>query len=196
MGFVPLAYRAGSAGRGKHGGARVHIFWQRRIRADDVTTPWWYPSKTSGGSIREDRIVFPIPPGTHWGDAKPIILPGDRADATARPAPVRRAKPKPIQKRNPFPRNGMWFDVPAPGGPIAIEKPPGEKRRKAKHDARLVAAARELRDRYLEHVNTHGLACEAKYDVSRRIGDATPPPTIALPDPKPAALPAPMARAA
>ncbi len=61
MGFVPLAYRAGSEKKG-----RVHIFWQRRIRAGDTDTPWWFPAQTSGGSIREDRIVLPIPPGTHW----------------------------------------------------------------------------------------------------------------------------------
>ncbi len=61
MGFVPLAYRAGSEKKG-----RVHIFWQRRIRAGDTETPWWFPAQTSGGSIREDRIVLPIPPGTHW----------------------------------------------------------------------------------------------------------------------------------
>ena len=55
---------------------RVHIFWQRRIRAGDMMTPYWFPSQTSSGSIREDRLVFPIPPGTHWRDGKPIILPG------------------------------------------------------------------------------------------------------------------------
>ncbi len=65
MGFVPLAFRAGSEKK-----SRVHIFWQKRIRKDDTTTPWWFPSKTAGGSIREDRIVLPIPPGTHWSDAK------------------------------------------------------------------------------------------------------------------------------
>src|SRR4051794_5430171 len=76
MGFVPLAFRAGSAKRGAKGGARTHIFWQRRIRAGDDTTPYWYPSQTNAGAIREDRLVFPIPPGTHWSEAKPVILPG------------------------------------------------------------------------------------------------------------------------
>jgi len=70
MGFVPLAFRAGSEKR-----SRVHIFWQKRIRAGDTSTAWWFPSKTAGGSIREDRIVLPILPGTHWSDAKPLILP-------------------------------------------------------------------------------------------------------------------------
>ena len=70
MGFVPLAFRAGSEKK-----SRVHIFWQRRIRAGDVTTPYWFPTQTTGGSIREDRLVLPIPPGTHWSDAKPMVLP-------------------------------------------------------------------------------------------------------------------------
>src|SRR5690349_13321404 len=41
MGFVPLAYRMGSEKK-----ARVHIFWQKRIRAGDCETPWWFPSQT------------------------------------------------------------------------------------------------------------------------------------------------------
>ena len=42
---------------------------------------------------------------------------------------------------------------------------------RAKNDPRHVAAARELRDRYLEHVNAEpsALVSEGKYDVSRRI---------------------------
>src|SRR5688500_19776918 len=41
---------------------RVHIFWQRRIRAGDTgekATPYWFPSQTTSGAIREDRIVLP-----------------------------------------------------------------------------------------------------------------------------------------
>ena len=54
--------------------SRVHIFWQRRIRAGDTTTPWWFPAKTDGGAMREDRIVLPIPPSVHWSDEMPMIL--------------------------------------------------------------------------------------------------------------------------
>src|SRR5437868_2811141 len=75
LGFIPLAFRAGSRDKG-----RVHIFWQRRIRAGDTTTPYWFPAQTSAGSIREDRLVFPIPPATHWSNAKPIILPATPVD--------------------------------------------------------------------------------------------------------------------
>ena len=38
LGFIPLAYRAGSEKKNK--GGRVHIFWQRRVRADDHQTPY------------------------------------------------------------------------------------------------------------------------------------------------------------
>ena len=62
MGFVPLAFRVG--GKKK----RVHIFWQKRICEGDDATPWWYPFKTDSGAIREDRVVFPIPPGVGWRD--------------------------------------------------------------------------------------------------------------------------------
>ncbi|HEV2293502.1 MAG TPA: GNAT family N-acetyltransferase [Tepidisphaeraceae bacterium] len=60
LGFVPIAFRAGSAGK-----KRVHIFWQKRTVEGDAT-PWWYPFKTDQGAMREDRIVFPIPPRVHW----------------------------------------------------------------------------------------------------------------------------------
>src|SRR3954470_24739077 len=55
----------------------------RRIRQGDTTTPWWFPSETKGGSMMEDRLVFPIPPGTHWSDAKPIVLPRHTHDDPA-----------------------------------------------------------------------------------------------------------------
>ena len=102
LGFVALAFRAESRQK-----RRVHIFWQRRIRAGDMTTPWWFPSPTSSGSIRQDRLVF-----------------------------------------------------------------------KQKNDLKLIAAARELRDRWLEEVNNGRFQLEArtKYDVARQLTDgrATP----------------------
>jgi hypothetical protein len=72
MGFVPLAFRAGAVGKNK---VSTHIFWQRRIRAGDATTPYWYPSKTDGGMMREDRLVLPIPPGVSWKDNMPVLIP-------------------------------------------------------------------------------------------------------------------------
>ncbi|MBB6429773.1 GNAT family N-acetyltransferase [Algisphaera agarilytica] len=83
MGFVPLAFRTGG-GRTRKAGPRMHIFWQKRIREGDTGdvanggTAYWFPSLTGAGAIGEDRIVLPIPPGTHWSDAKPIVLPNGR----------------------------------------------------------------------------------------------------------------------
>jgi hypothetical protein len=169
MGFVPLAFRAGSREKG-----RVHIFWQRRIHAGDTTTPWWYPSQTTSGSLREDRLVFPIPPGTHWRDAKPIVLPG--------PPEIRDQKPE-VRSRKPT-KAGLASDlrpltsISAGGLRFVVQKdaasepkPKRQPRPKVKNDPRLVAAARELRDRWLERVNADPVALpiEAKYDVSRRI---------------------------
>ena len=84
LGFVPLAFRSGSRTKGKGKTPRVHIFWQKRVREGDTETPYWFPSETKGGSIREDRLVFPIPTGTHWSDAKPIVLPERHEGTEAR----------------------------------------------------------------------------------------------------------------
>ena len=176
MGFVPLAFRTGSEKK-----SRVHIFWQKRIRAGDTGnsstggTPWWFPSQTSGGSIREDRIVLPIPPGTHWSDAKPLVLPGmpmpgeakRLKDATPRPKRTKTtALPAvPVKGR---PRGGLRFAAATPE-PVEVEKPKREPKVKQKNDPRLIAAARELRDRWLEQVNATPLLASGKYDVSRAI---------------------------
>ena len=97
MGFVPIAFRTGSEKnkvKGPDGkvlpGPRMHIFWQKRVRAGDVGdlneggTPWWFPSETRGGAMGASRVALPIPPGTRWFDAKPVVLP---AELAALPAP-------------------------------------------------------------------------------------------------------------
>jgi hypothetical protein len=172
MGFVPLAFRTGSASK-----SRVHIFWQKRIRQGDETTAWWFPSETSGGAIRENRIVLPIPPGTHWSDAKPLVLPGmemggDRAKqlpTAGVPAPkrprVKVVKVEPISRTS-IASGGLRFANPKPVE-VVTEKPKREKQ--TKNDPRLVAAARELRDRWLEQVNANPLLSCGKYEVSRLI---------------------------
>jgi hypothetical protein len=183
MGFVPLAFRAGSRQKG-----RVHIFWQRRIRAGDETTPWWFPSQTSSGAIREDRLVFPIPPGVHWRDAMPIVLPeGQKSEVRIQNSEGRKAiagtrgsgqrKQLPGSSRNPEPgtpnpiqsiaSGGLRFAAPVTTVPAS--KPKREPKPKVKNDPKLVAAARELRDRWLERVNADPslLASQGKYDVGR-----------------------------
>jgi hypothetical protein len=179
LGFIPLAFRAGSRSRGRKSEvtgqpiARVHIFWRRRIRAGDETTPYWFPSQTSGGSIREDRLVLPIPPGVHWRDAMPRVLPSDGSPKLE----IRNSRQIRNQKseiRNSRPANvppgGLWFAPanPSEAAPKAKQKPP---RATLKNDPTLVAAARELRDKYLEQYNSQGLlpTAQGKYDVSRLI---------------------------
>jgi hypothetical protein len=173
MGFVALAFRTGGTASGKKP-ARMHIFWQKRIRSGDESTPWWFPSETSSGAIRENRIVLPIPPGTHWSDAKPIVLPGVGMDGDAvnqLPAPKRpRVKVQKIEPIKPtsIASGGLRFAPAAIAGAVA-ERVKAEPKPKMKNDPRLVAAARELRDRWLEQVNATPLLSCGKYDVSRFI---------------------------
>jgi hypothetical protein len=166
MGFIALAFRAGSEKK-----SRVHIFWQRRIRSGDETTPYWFPSQTNGGSIREDRLVLPIQPGEHWSDAKPMFLP--QAEHVKALPGKREPKPKPVVKAKAVLGSPLFF------APPVVEKPKAEKvkKPKRKNDPKLVAAARELRDRWLEQVNAQGgenllVGC-GKYDVSRALAEAS-----------------------
>ena len=86
-------------------------------------------------------------------------------------------------QRNPIRLKRFRFESEAPAKPA---KPRKEKAPKEKIDPKFVAAARELRDRYLEQVNEHTvLLSQGKYDVS---------PPIALN--APSAQPMPMLPAA
>jgi hypothetical protein len=173
LGFTALAFRAGSEKK-----QRIHIFWQKRIRENDTTTPWWFPAETKGGSMMEDRLVFPIPPGTHWSDAKPIVLPRHTRAEAKQIESAAGSMARNIKRVLPRPRS-----VPLSGGlmfaPVKAEapneKPPRQKKPKIKNDPRYVAAARELRDRWLEKVNENPLilGSNGKYEVSRQIEDAT-----------------------
>ena len=194
MGFVPLAFRAGSEKRGKNGAARVHIFWQTRIRAGDVTTPWWFPAKTDAGALREDRLVLPIPPGLHWSDEMPRIP----ANAASQPAiedqrvAVKARRAKAALDMSPPTRHGpRQYGAPPPvmpAPPALVEKPKPQKKPKVKADPKLVSAARELRDRYLEQVNITALLPVGKYDVRRALeappenGQVNPPLPKQLPE--------------
>ena len=177
LGFVPLAYRGGSEKKG-----RVHIFWQKRIREGDVTTPYWYPAETTGGQMAEARLVLPIPPGKRWSDELPVLLPGRgktclalEGDTSVAPT-KKRSKPRAVAQRKPVNLKGRLFfasaDAPAQE---KTAKPKPEKKPRAKNDPRLVAAARELRDRWLEQVNAapSSLLAQGKYDVSRALEGKT-----------------------
>ncbi|HEV2295894.1 MAG TPA: hypothetical protein VGR35_18755, partial [Tepidisphaeraceae bacterium] len=175
--FVPIAFRGGS-GKKK----RVHIFWQRRIRENDATTPWWFPAKTDQGAMRADRIVFPIPPGLHWRDEMPVMVgesaeTGSHDSAEQKPRAKSVRKPKPEVLIPPTKRRPRQFAPPTEsddGAEPAVEKPKPEKKPKppaAKIDPKYLAAARELRDRYLERVNEdpQALTAVGKYDVARAL---------------------------
>ena len=88
-----------------------------------------------------------------------------------------REKPKlegPKAKRNvkvEMPRTALgrlWF---APPAATKSDKRERAKRQAIKNDPKHVAAARELRDRWLEKVNSDPslLACGGKYDVSKAL---------------------------
>jgi GNAT superfamily N-acetyltransferase len=208
LGFVPLAFRTGSRAK-----QRIHIFWQRRVRDGDDATPYWFPSQTSGGAVAEDRLVLPIPPGTHWRDAKPVVLPGlpkqeDHSrdgcatkqlpgGAPVRPRPEqpklskaeraamlrsqsRHLQGVPLGKKAVITSSGFKYVdrddyVPELDDEAAAEKarkPKRPRRPRKKHDPKYMAAARELRDRYLEELNAGNLlppGAQGKYDVSRQI---------------------------
>jgi hypothetical protein len=74
----------------------LHVFWQCRVHQGD-DYPWWYPSQTTGGSIREDRLVLPMDPKQHWTQTRPMLLPGMR-DAKQIGADRKANKPKRVKK--------------------------------------------------------------------------------------------------
>jgi hypothetical protein len=160
-----------------------------RIREDDVETKWWYPCQTSGGAIGDDRLVFPIPPDKHWRDEMPVILPKPAQNAiTDQRAATTRAPKNSPHANGPVLHGARQFRPPtttanavvvqATPEPV-VDNPKREKTPKVKCDPRHVALARELRDRWSEHVNTGAMQIEgaAKYDVTRMLpaNVATPP---------------------
>ena len=74
------------------------------------------------------------------------------------------------------------------------EKPKREPKQRPKSDPRLIAAARELRDRWLEEVNSGNYlpGSQGKYDVSRALESTKPISTSPVPQSS-LALPAPLA---
>ena len=195
-------------------GERFYIYAGLKVPdAADIlrfTTLGWDRESLQRG---EDRIVLPIPPGTHWRDAKPLILPG----ITPEPAlPLTlpggaKVRPRPEQPKISHERKVQIVRsqskhlkgtppgkcaVLCPGGKVKFvdradyvpepepEKPKRAPKPRAKNDPKYIAAARELRDRYLEQINTPGErmlpAAHGKYDVSRQL-EAAPTQLNQLP---------------
>jgi hypothetical protein len=97
---------------------------------------------------------------------------GERLLAVCVPRTKKAKAEPPTAPAKPGPLSGaLFFAPPAPPPPPGAvkEKPPREKKPKAKNDPRLVTAARELRDRWLEQVNggAHPLEARGRYDVAR-----------------------------
>jgi hypothetical protein len=122
--------------------------------------------------------VLPIPPGTHWQDARPIVLPGGQLPVAAGQLPVKKqVKSKRLPATgNPKPATisagGLRFAVPTEALPQPRPKSKRQSRRAGmKNDPRLVAAARELRDRWLERVahEPQLLESRGKYRVCRSL---------------------------
>jgi len=181
MGFTAIAFRTGSRTKGKNGRPRIHIFWQKRIRANDTTTSWWYPSQTGGGELREDRLLFPIMPGVCWRDVLPVVLPevsgqlpvgggqlsvGGEAlhekDVKRETAREKKLRQMTLLPPRPIHRGGLWF-----AEPVVKEKPVKEKKPKATIGPRLTKMARELRDQWMERSHEIVMLAEAKHDVKR-----------------------------
>ena len=203
MGFVAIAFRTGSRTRGQRSEirgqkrARIHIFWQKRIRASDEgagATPWWYPSTTGGGELREDRLVFPIPPGVSWRDVLPVVLTDERSEVGDQRSEKTQKKPRAKRVlKAPILKGGLWFAHQAIVEKVEPAKDDASVA-KAKIDPRLTKLARELRDRWTERAGA-GLIlpqpAPAKHDVRRMIApDAQPTPdALIAPAPLIPALP-------
>jgi hypothetical protein len=131
----------------------------------------------SGGAAAELSAHGPDPPGSKI--------------TKAHAAAIARSKSKhlggvPAGKAAVLTTGGVKYidraDAPAEIAPGSSPKPKRPRMPRQKNDPKYVAAARELRDRYLEQVNADRLlpAAHGKYDVSRQL-EAAPTELKALP---------------
>jgi hypothetical protein len=114
--------------------------------------------------------------GNRWGFVplafRPIIFPGTPREAPRQIGPrnVRTIEKKRAIAPMDIASGGLRFVVTKPA---PEPKPKPQRKPKVKNDPRLIAAARELRDRWLEHVNTAdaeaAVLVGGKYDVSRQV---------------------------
>ena len=97
---------------------------------------------------------------------------GDLDPLVPRVAP-RKRKPEPIAKPANVPLGGFQFQAALPPAPVKAKSRRAPAKAPAKIDPRLIAAARELRDRYLERVNADANCvlpvATGKYDVGRSL---------------------------
>ena len=121
-----------------------------------------------------DRIVLPIPPGMHWSEVKDVIMPTLERREETKALPEKRAMVKRVVKKVQsitVLSGALYFAAPEP---VVAEKPVREKRKKVKNDPKFVAAARELRDRWLEQMNSGNVIVgNGKYEVAKLAGDSS-----------------------
>ena len=113
--------------------------------------------------------MLPIPPGVRWSDAMPVMVAKEQEKP---PRAKRAAVAPPVVKRTRqavrFGPPGMYPVTPAPV--VVAAAAVVEKVKRPPIDPAMVAAARELRDRYLEHYNAQPTAAgAAKYEVGRLV---------------------------
>jgi hypothetical protein len=106
-------------------------------------------------------LVLPIPPGLKWSDEMPVVLPRSKGilPVSERKGRGQDARGTTGQKiANHQPRHDLTASVPsfAPKKPAepAKQETKKPKRQTVKNDPKLVACARELRDRWLDRVNS------------------------------------------
>jgi hypothetical protein len=127
------------------------------------------------GAIREDRLVFPIPPGTHWSEVQAVAVAPTERPALEGPKSKTPRKAKSAVQKGPPTTAAFSLRFGPPPAPPREPKAKRErtKKDKVKIDPALVSKARELRDRYLEHLAANPSAAlsmaSGKYDVSRAL---------------------------
>lgn len=184
VGFVPLAFRTGSRSK-----QRAHIFWQRRVRVGD-SIDWWFPYKTAGGGLAEDRCVLPFPPGQDWSEALPTVL-SQSSDTKMTAAGLPALSANEVARVHAT-ASGEAKGLPVAGKSIVVEEarpvmtPQGIRfvggsknlsravkaeraASKPKVDVELLAKVRDLHDRFLHEVNAGGgmLVDRGRYEVGR-----------------------------
>jgi hypothetical protein len=185
-GFTALAWRTGSRGK-----QRPHIWWCRRVRQGD-TFPLWFPHRTQGGAIGEERLVIPIMPGQHWSDPVPTFMPsaqGETALASGLPA-IEKERANRVEEAAKAKADRVQIAVAGSTGtdsgprPVitaqgirfiggAMPPPRGgrsqQPRVKRVTDPEMRRKCRDLRDRYLEALESGQLTLPnlGKYEVGR-----------------------------
>ena len=154
-------WRFGRGARRRH---RVHIFWQKRIRAGDTTTPWWFPvadewrerfgridscCRSRRGCIGAMRCPGPV----SWRLPEADHSPGDKSQVANKTTKRETRKSQNRRSRTMATLPGLRFSNSPETAAAAKEKPPAREEARRRRTIRSWWPRRELRDRWLERVN-------------------------------------------